>query len=146
MSPRSKEISKKMRGMTREAIYSASLELFAKHGYSATHDRSDRNISPYLKGSHFHTFFSNEARPALRNLDERSSASFLNFSRQRSAPAKERFIALVNSWLQVIKNEPLARETPSPIEPRRRISEALEEKREQYFERRSPGLASSSDN
>ncbi len=96
-----------MRGRTREAIISASLELFAKHGYSATTTEEIAKKARISKGlifSHFRT----KQDLLLAILDEEIERNLPDsFKTNDPRPAKERFISLINSWLEIIKNEPL---------------------------------------
>ena len=134
MSPRSKEISKKMRGMTREAIISASLELFAKHGYSATTTEAIAKKAHISKGLIF-THFSTKQDLLFAILDEQIEHIIPEFFKDNDPrPAKERFIALVNSWLQVIKNEPLLVRLTLQLNLDDEYRKLLKKKGKQYFE------------
>ena len=70
-----------MRGMTREAIISASLELFAKHGYSATTTEAIAKKAHISKGLIF-THFSTKQDLLFAILDEQIEHII---QRQRSA-------------------------------------------------------------
>ena len=96
-----------MRGRTREAIIYASLELFAKRGYSATTTEEIAKKARISKGLIF-THFRTKQDILFAILDEgieRILPEFLKNDDPR--PAKERFISLVNSWIELIKTEPL---------------------------------------
>ena len=96
-----------MRGKTRQAIISASLELFAKHGYSATTTEKIAKKARISKGLIF-AHFSTKQDILFAILDEEIERILPEFFKDNDPrPAKERFIAFVNSWLDVIKNEPL---------------------------------------
>ena len=106
MSPRSKEISQKMRGRTREAILSASLELFAKHGYSATTTEEIAKKARISKGLIF-THFSTKQDILFAIFDEEIAHILPEiFKEDDPRPAKERFVSLINSWLDLIKTKP----------------------------------------
>jgi AcrR family transcriptional regulator len=107
MSPRSKEISEQMRGKTREAILSASLELFAKRGYSATTTEEIARRAWISKGLIFN-HFGTKQDILLAIFDEqfeRIMPSFFQDSDTR--PAKERLLSLIDAWLEFIKTDPL---------------------------------------
>ncbi len=107
MSPRSKKTSQLMRDKTREAILAASLELFAKHGYSATTTEEIASLAGISKGLIF-THFDTKRDILFTIFDgqfDRILPQF--FIENDSRPAKEKLISLVDAWLEVIKSEPL---------------------------------------
>ena len=107
MSPRSKKIAEMMRGKTRKAILSASLELFAKHGYSATTADEIARKAGISKGLIF-THFGKKQDILFAILDEHFDRILPNFFRSNDPrPAKEKLVSLVNTWLQMMKTEPL---------------------------------------
>jgi AcrR family transcriptional regulator len=103
MSPRSKEVAERMRGRTREAIISASLELFAKRGYSATTTEEIARKARISKGLVF-AHFSTKQDILFAILDEEIQRYLPEFFEDDDPrPDKERFIALTNSWLELKK-------------------------------------------
>jgi AcrR family transcriptional regulator len=107
MSPRSKKVSEIMRGKTREAILSASLELFAKRGYSATTTEEIAKRARISKGLIF-THFAKKQEILFAILDEQFDRIMPRFFKQNDPrPAKEKLISLVDAWLELIKTEPL---------------------------------------
>jgi AcrR family transcriptional regulator len=83
------------------------LELFAKRGYSATTTEEIAKKARISKGLIF-THFRTKQDILFAILDEgieRILPEFLKNDDPR--PAKERFISLVNSWIELIKTEPL---------------------------------------
>lgn len=107
MCPRSKETSEKMRKATREAIVSASLELFAKRGYSATTTEEIATKAGISKGLIF-THFPTKQDILFAILDEQIKQIMPTFFNEDDPrPPRERFIGLVDSWLDVIKTRPL---------------------------------------
>jgi len=134
MSPRSKEMARKMRGKTREAIISASLELFAKHGYSATTTEEIANKARISKGLIF-THFSTKQDILFAILDEEIERILPEFFKENDPrPAKEKFIALVNSWLGMIKNEPLLVRLSLQLNLDDEYRKVLKKKGIKYFE------------
>lgn len=107
MSPRSKEMAERMRSKTREAILSAALELFAKHGYSATTTEAIAKKARISKGLIF-THFSTKQDLLFAYFDEEIENILPEiFKDNDPRPARERFISLINSWLDLIKTKPL---------------------------------------
>jgi AcrR family transcriptional regulator len=123
-----------MRGKTRQAIVSASLELFAKHGYSATTTEEIAKKARISKGLIF-THFSTKQDLLFAILDEEIERIIPAFIKDNDArPAKERLIALVNSWLGVIKNEPLLVRLSLQLNLDDEYRKLLKKKGKQYFE------------
>lgn len=123
-----------MRGKTRQAIISASLELFAKHGYSATTTEEIAKKARISKGLIF-AHFSTKQDLLFAILDEEIERIIPElFHDNDPRPAKERFIALVNSWLQVIKNEPLLVRLSLQLNLDDEYRKLLKKKGKQYFE------------
>ena len=108
MSPRSTETSRKMREKSRKAILSASLELFAKSGYSATTTDAIAKKAGVSKGLIF-THFKKKEDILFSIFDEQFATILPSFfSEGDHRPAKERVLALIDTWLNVIKTNPLA--------------------------------------
>ena len=107
MSPRSKELSRQMKAESRSAIIAAALELFAKKGFSATTTEQIAKKAKVSKGLIFAHF------PTKQDL----LLAIINEEFDRLLPAahenntgrspKERFIVLVDSWMDLLKNKPL---------------------------------------
>jgi AcrR family transcriptional regulator len=133
MSPRSKEMAKKMRGRTREAIISASLELFAKHGYSATKTEEIAKKARISKGLIF-AHFPTKQDILFAILDEEIERILPEFFKNDLRPAKERFISLVDSWLKVIKTEPLLVRLSLQLNLDEEYRKLLKKKGKHYFE------------
>ncbi len=105
--PRSKELSEKMRGKTREAILAASLELFATRGYSATTTEQIARKAGISKGLIFN-HFATKQDILLAIFDEqfeRIMPRFLTEGDDR--PARDRLLAVIDRWLEFIKSDPL---------------------------------------
>ena len=107
MSPRSKKTSELMRAKTRKSIIAASLELFAKHGFSATTTEEIARKAGISKGLIFTHF--NKKQDILLAIFEgqidRILPGFLMENDRR--PAREKLVSLVTAWLHMIKTEPL---------------------------------------
>jgi AcrR family transcriptional regulator len=107
MSPRSKKLSEEMRTKTREAILGASLELFAKRGYSATTTEQIARQAGISKGLIF-THFATKQDILLAIFDEQFERVMPQFFRDADRrPAKERLLSLIDAWLEFIKSDPL---------------------------------------
>jgi AcrR family transcriptional regulator len=107
MSPRSKEIAEMMRGKTREAILSASLELFAKRGYSATTTEEIARQAGISKGLIFN-HFGTKQDILLAIFDEQFERIMPRFFQEGDTrAAKERLLVLIDTWLEFIKSDPL---------------------------------------
>jgi AcrR family transcriptional regulator len=107
MSPRSKESSKQKKAQSRSAILSASLELFAKKGFSATTTDEIAMKAKVSKGlifSHFHT----KQDILLAIMDEKIIQFLpkLDETNDTRHP-KEQFFSFIDSWMDLLKNEPL---------------------------------------
>jgi Transcriptional regulator len=134
MSPRSKEMTEKMKGRTREAIISASLELFAKRGYSATTTEEIAKKAHISKGLIF-AHFSTKQELLFTILDEEIERIFPEFFNDNDPrPAKERFISLVNSWLEVIKTKPLLARLSLQLSLDEEYRKLMKKKGKRYFE------------
>ena len=134
MSPRSKEIALKMRGKTRATILKAALELFAKRGYSATTTAEIAKKARISKGLIF-THFPTKQDILLTILDEqidRILPEFLNENDRR--PAKERFTALINAWVNVIKTEPLLVRLTMQLNLDEEYRKLMRQKGKQFFD------------
>ncbi len=107
MSPRSKETAAMMRTRTRGAILSASLELFARHGYSATTTEAIARKAKISKGLIF-THFPKKRDILFAILDEQLDRVLPHpFDGHDKRPARQKLTSLVNGWLQIVKTEPL---------------------------------------
>ncbi len=107
MTPRSKKIAERMREKTRNAILSASLELFAKRGYSATTTdeiAGKARISKGLIYNHFETKQDILFAIFDEQLD-RILPQYLGGKDPR--PAREKLMSLIGTWLDMIESEPL---------------------------------------
>jgi AcrR family transcriptional regulator len=134
MSPRSKEIAKKMRGKTRQAILSASLELFAKHGYSATTTEAIAKKAHISKGLIF-THFPTKQDILFTIFDEEIEKVMPEFFQgDDPRPAKEKFISLLNSWLNVIKTKPLLVRLSLQLSLDEEYRKLMKRRGKQYFE------------
>jgi AcrR family transcriptional regulator len=107
MSPRSKKDAAMMRSRTRGAVLSASLELFAKRGYSATTTAEIARKARISKGLIF-THFATKQDILFAILDEQFDRVLPRFHVESDPrPAREKLISLVDSWLELIKTDPL---------------------------------------
>ena len=105
MSPRSKKTSALMRARTRKAIVAALLELFAKHGFSATTTEAIARKAGISKGLIF-THFKKKQDILLAIFEGQIDLrGFMTENDRR--PAKEKLISLVTAWLNLIQTEPL---------------------------------------
>ncbi len=96
-----------MRGKTREAILSASLELFAKRGYSATTTEQIARKAGISKGLIFN-HFSTKQDILLAIFDEQFERIMPRFLAEGDdRPARERLLAVIDHWLAFIKSDPL---------------------------------------
>ena len=134
MSPRSKEMAQEMRQKTREAIISASLELFAKRGYSATTTEEIAKKARISKGLIF-THFSTKQDLLLAILDEVIDRVLPDFLRDTDPrPAEERFRSLVNSWLELIKTKPLLIRLTLQLNLDEEYRKLMKHRGKQYFD------------
>ena len=107
MSPRSKKIAAIMREKSRTAILSAALELFAKQGYSATTAEEIARKAGTSKGLIF-THFKTKENILLAIFEEQLELVLPRFFRDDDArPAEQKLVALIDSWVDVIKSQPL---------------------------------------
>lgn len=107
MSPRSKKLAGTMKAESRGAILAAALELFAKRGYSATTTDEIAKKAKVSKG-HIFAHFGTKQDILMAILDEqigRLMPGLDDGSELRSA--KEKFISLIDAWVEVVKTEPL---------------------------------------
>lgn len=85
----------------------ASLELFAKRGYSGTTTEAIARKAGVSKGLIF-THFATKQEILFAILDEQFDRVLPRFFLEHdSRPAKEKLTSLVNSWLELIKSDPL---------------------------------------
>ena len=113
---------------------SASLELFAKRGYSATTTEEIANKARISKGLIF-AHFPTKQDLLLAILDEEIERILPVFSKDNDPrPAKERFISLVNSWLEVIKTRPLLVRLSLQLSLDEDYRKVMKKKGKQYFE------------
>ncbi len=107
MSPRSKTVAEQMRGKTRKAILSASLELFARRGYSATTTEAIARRARISKGLIF-THFTTKLEILFAILDEQYDRVLPRFFlKNDSRPPREKLASLLDAWLGMIKTDPL---------------------------------------
>ena len=107
MSPRSKELSRQMKAESRSAIIAAALELFAKKGFSATTTEQIAKKARVSKGLIF-THFPTKQEILLAIINEEFDRLLPNSHENTDAQSpKERFIFLVDSWMDMLKNKPL---------------------------------------
>jgi len=107
MSPRSKELSKQMKADSRKAVVAAALELFAKKGFSATTADEIARKAKVSKGLIF-THFTTKQDILLAIVDEGLEWLFPTaFGKDDTRPPRDRFLALINAWFSVLKDEPL---------------------------------------
>jgi AcrR family transcriptional regulator len=107
MSPRSKALSQQMKAGSRKAVVSAALELFAKKGFSATTTDAIARKARVSKGLIF-THFPTKQDILLAIIDEEFDRAFVTSKEGvDSRTAKEKFVSLVDSWMDVLKTEPL---------------------------------------
>jgi AcrR family transcriptional regulator len=96
-----------MRGRTRESILSASLDLFAKRGYSATTTEQIAKKAKVSKGLIF-SHFDTKQDILFAIVDEQFDRIIGNVLRKDdSRAAKEKLISFVDATVDLIKNEPL---------------------------------------
>lgn len=134
MCPRSKETTEKMRSKTREAILSTSLELFAKHGYSATTTEEIAKRARISKGLIF-THFAKKQDILFAILDEQIEQILPGFFNEHDRrPAKERFNSLVDSWVDVIKTRPLLVRLSLQLNLDDEYRKLMKRRGKQYFE------------
>jgi AcrR family transcriptional regulator len=96
-----------MKAESRGAILAAALELFAKRGYSATTTDEIAKKAKVSKG-HIFAHFGTKQDILMAILDEqigRLMPGLDDGSELRSA--KEKFISLIDAWVEVVKTEPL---------------------------------------
>ena len=107
MSPRSKESSKQKKAQSRSAILSAALELFAKKGFSATTTDEiaiKAKVSKGLIFSHFPT----KQDLLLSIIDDKIYQLLPKLNETNDArPPKEQFLSFIDSWMELLKKEPL---------------------------------------
>ncbi len=134
MSPRSKEASGMMREKTREAILATSLELFAKHGYSATTTEriaAKARISKGLIFDHFRT----KQDILFTILDEEIELVMPQFfSDDDARPAGERFASLIDAWLKMIKEQTLYLRLSLQLSLDDEYRKLMKKKGKQYFD------------
>ena len=107
MSPRSKELSRQMKAESRKAVVTAALELFAKKGFSATTADEIAKKAKVSKGLIF-THFTTKQDILLAIVDEGLEWLLpMAFGKDDTRPPRDRFLALINAWLNLLKDEPL---------------------------------------
>jgi AcrR family transcriptional regulator len=107
MSPRSRELSKQMKAESRKAVVSAALELFAKKGFSATTADEIAKKAKVSKGLIF-THFATKQDILLAIVDEQLERLFpIAFGNDDARSPRDKFLALINAWLNVMKDDPL---------------------------------------
>ena len=108
MSPRSKILSSQMKAQSRSAILKASLELFAKKGYSATTTDEIARKARVSKGLIF-SHFSSKEDLLITIMDDAIDRWFPKFDNinDKLSP-EEKFISFIDSWLILIQTDPYA--------------------------------------
>ncbi|HUI09715.1 MAG TPA: TetR/AcrR family transcriptional regulator [Bacteroidota bacterium] len=107
MSPRSKKTAEQMREKSRRAIVLAALELFARKGYSATTADAIARKAGISKGL-IYSYFDSKQDILFGIFDEQMDRVFPRFFNEKDArPPHERLVSIINSWLELITNEPL---------------------------------------
>jgi len=107
MSPRSKKIAELMREKTRASIVGAAQELFARRGYSATTMDEIASKAGISKGL-IYTHFGAKEDILFAIFDEQMDYIFPRFFKEEDArPALERFVSIIDAWLEVIRTQPL---------------------------------------
>jgi AcrR family transcriptional regulator len=106
MSPRSKKLSEQMKAESRKAILEASLELFAKKGFSATTTDEIAKKAKVSKGLIF-SHFSSKEDLLINIMDDALERWFHQFDvTDDDRPPKEKFISFIDSWLHLITTDP----------------------------------------
>jgi AcrR family transcriptional regulator len=106
MSPRSKKLSEKMKSESRKAILKASLELFAKKGFSAATTDEIAKKARVSKGLIF-SHFSSKEDLLIAIMDDAIERWFPYFdSIDDGKPPKEKFISFIDGWLDFVRSEP----------------------------------------
>ena len=106
MSPRSKTLSRQMKAESRKAILDASLELFAKKGFSATTTEEIAKKAKVSKGLIFSHFASKEDL-LISIMDEAVERWFPNFELTGDTRTpKEIFLSFIDTWLHMITTDP----------------------------------------
>ncbi len=107
MSPRSKKLSERMRMKTRKAILDASLELFAKHGFSGTSTAQIARKAGISKGLIFTQF--RQKRDILYTIFEeqmdRVVPKILMDDDRR--PPDQKLASLATTWVGMLRTDPL---------------------------------------
>jgi AcrR family transcriptional regulator len=140
MSPRSKELSKQMKADSRKAVVSAALELFAKKGFSATTADEIAKKAKVSKGLIF-THFTTKQDILLAIVDEQLDRLFpMAFGNDDTRSPRDRFLALINAWLNVLKKEPLLIRLTLQLNLDDAWSKLMKKKGKQYLETYLGGL------
>jgi AcrR family transcriptional regulator len=106
MSPRSKKLSEQMKSESRNAILNASLELFAKKGFSATTTDEIARKAKVSKGLIF-SHFSSKENLLISIMDTTIEHWFANFDdKDNDRSPKENFKSFIDKWLNLIRTEP----------------------------------------
>jgi AcrR family transcriptional regulator len=96
-----------MKADSRSAIIAAALELFAKKGFSATTTEQIAKKARVSKGLIF-VHFPTKQEILLAIINEEFDRLLPNSHSNTNAQSpKERFISLVDSWMDMLKNKPL---------------------------------------
>jgi AcrR family transcriptional regulator len=95
-----------MKAESRKAILNASLELFAKKGFSATTTDEIAKKAKVSKGLIF-SHFSSKENLLISIMDEAIERWFPVLDKtDDNRPPKEKFISFIDSWLNFIRTEP----------------------------------------
>ncbi len=96
-----------MKAESRKAIILAALELFAKNGFSATTTDAIAKKAKVSKGLIF-TYFPTKQEILLAIITEELDRTFpASDENEDSRTPKEKFVSLIDSWINVLKSEPL---------------------------------------
>ena len=96
-----------MKAESRKAVVTAALELFAKKGFSATTADEIAKKAKVSKGLIF-THFTTKQDILLAIVDEGLEWLLpMAFGKDDTRPPRDRFLALINAWLNLLKDEPL---------------------------------------
>ncbi len=107
MSPRSKQLSRQMKAESRSAIITAAVELFARKGFSATTTEQIAKKAKVSKGLIFAHFPTKQDILLTIIIEEFDRVLWTFQDKKDSRSPQERFISLVDGWMDLLKNNPL---------------------------------------
>jgi AcrR family transcriptional regulator len=96
-----------MKAESRSAIITAALELFAKKGFSATTTEQIAKKARVSKGLIFTHFATKQEILLAIIMEEFERLMLTSYENPDTQSPKERFIFLVNTWTDILKNNPL---------------------------------------